>query len=288
MRKVTVLFVAAAIVVPVLAQASDPGRKARQTLETAMADSNPDHRKEAVIALSLIGSGSDAFKLLADALASDKDVEVRVATCASLAETKDPRAIEPLLKALNDETPEISFGAAKALFVLGDPTGKAVLLDVLGKEKKTNSGLITEKKRDALRMLKTPGVLFKMAAKEGLGMVPLPGLGIGIASAQAIMNDSGVSSRSLVALMLAKERDEESLKALRDAIYDSDWSVRAAAIHSLALRDRAEVKDDLVLLLDDKKMAVRYRAAAAYLRLDQLSKEPKSANPGSHSAKSHR
>lgn len=281
MRRTVSLFLALSCL-PIFVHASDPGRKARQTLETAMADTNPDHRKEAVIALSLIGPGSDAFKLLTDALV-DKDVEVRVAACASLAETKDSRAIEPLLKALNDETPEISFGAAKALFVLGDPTGKSVILDVLGKEKKTSSGLITKEKRDALRMLKTPGVLFKMAAKEGLGLVPLPGLGIGIASAQAIMNDSGVSARGLAALMLAKETDEESLKALRDAIYDSDWSVRAAAIHSLALRDKPEVKDDFVLLFDDKKIAVRYRAAAAYLRLDQLSKEPHSTSQPSGS-----
>jgi HEAT repeat protein len=287
MRRTVSLFLALSCL-PIFVHASDPGRKARQTLETAMADNNPDHRKEAVIALSLIGPGSDALKLLTDALAADKDVEVRVAACASLAETKDSRAVEPLLKALNDETPEISFGAAKALFAMGDATGKAVILDVLGKEKKTSSRLITKEKRDALRMLKTPGVLFKMAAKEGLGLVPLPGLGIGIASAQAIMNDSGVSARGLAALMLAKETDEESLKALRDAIYDSDWSVRAAAIHSLALRDRPEVKDDFVLLFDDKKIAVRYRAAAAYLRLDQLSKEPHSTSQPSQTGKSRR
>src|SRR5215472_67666 len=169
MHKVTLFVLTVAIGLPALAHPPDPVRQARQILETAMADNNPDRRKEAVIALSLIGPGSDAFKLLTDAL-NDKDVEVRVAACASLAETKDSRAVEPLMKALNGEVPEVSFGAAKALFVLGDPTGKVVLLDVLGKEKKTQSGLITKEKRDALRMLKTPAVLFKMAAKEGLGL----------------------------------------------------------------------------------------------------------------------
>jgi len=281
MRKAGLLFLALCLIPAVLAHASDPVRQARQILETAIGDNNPDRRKEAVIALSLIGPGSDAFKLLTDAL-NDKDVEVRVAACASLAETKDSRAVEPLMKALNGEVPEVSFGAAKALFVLGDPTGKVVILDVLGKEKKTQSGLITKEKRDALRMLKTPAVLFKMAAKEGLGLVPLPGLGIGIASAQAIMNDSGVSARGLAALMLAKETDEESLKALRDAIYDGDWSVRAAAIHSLALRDRPGVKDDFVMLFEDKRIAVRYRAAVAYLRLDQMAKEPRSTDQRRH------
>ena len=41
-------------------------------------------------------------------------------------------------------------------------------------------------------------------------------------------------------------------------------------VHSLALRDRADTLSDLAPLLDDKKPAVRFRAAAAYLRLENL------------------
>jgi HEAT repeat protein len=80
-----------------------------------------------------------------------------------------------------------------------------------------------------------------------------------------------VSGRALAALLLAKEKDQESLDALRDALADSDWSVRSAAVHSLALRDHPEALSDLAPLLDDKKSAVRFRAAAAYLRLENLS-----------------
>jgi HEAT repeat protein len=55
--------------------------------------------------------------------------------------------------------------------------------------------------------------------------------------------------------------------ALLDALTDTDASVRAAAVHALALRNDRSVAPKLLPLLDDKKDAVRARAAAGYLRL---------------------
>ena len=43
--------------------------------------------------------------------------------------------------------------------------------------------------------------------------------------------------------------------------------MRAAAVHSLALWNDPSLQQDIVPLLDDKKEAVRLRAAAGYLRL---------------------
>lgn len=60
------------------------------------------------------------------------------------------------------------------------------------------------------------------------------------------------------------------LRALRDALTDSDWSVRAAAVHAIALRNDPALEGDLIPLLDDKKEAVRVRAAAGYLRLEGI------------------
>jgi HEAT repeat protein len=85
-----------------------------------------------------------------------------------------------------------------------------------------------------------------------------------------------VTGRALAATILAREKDEATLAALREALSDKDWSVRAAAVHSLALSNQPELRSDLVALLDDKKEAVRYRAAAAYLRLELLSQPGKS------------
>jgi hypothetical protein len=78
-------------------------------------------------ALSLVGR--PFFSALKDRL-DDKDADVRVAAIASLAEVKDPRALAALRAALQDDTPEVSFAAAKALWSLHDPAGRHALLAV--------------------------------------------------------------------------------------------------------------------------------------------------------------
>jgi HEAT repeat protein len=254
--------------------APSAGQTARDILKQAMADSNPEHRKLVAVSMSLAGPNTDATALLIPAI-KDKDVQVSVAACASLGEMKEKKAIPALQEALDGEIPEVSFAAARALLEMGDPDGEAAILQVLAKHKKTSSGLITREKREATHMLNDHPGLIKYAAREGIGFAPIPGLGIGMASAHELIGNSGVSGRALAALLLARQKDEESLDALRDALGDSDWSVRSAAVHSLALRDRAEVLSDLAPLLDDKKPAVRFRAAAAYLRLENLSQQQK-------------
>jgi HEAT repeat protein len=251
------------------AVAPSAGQTARDVLKDAMSDSNPEHRKLVVVSMSLAGSNTDATPLLIAAI-KDKDVQVSVGACASLGEMKETKAIPNLQEALDGDIPEVSFAAARALLEMDDPAGEEAVLQVLARQKKTSSGLITREKREATHMLNDRPGLLKYAALQGIGMAPIPGLGIGMASAHELMGNSGVSGRALAALLLAKEKDQESLDALRDALGDSDWSVRSAAVHSLALRDHAEVLSDLAPLLDDKKQAVRYRAAAAYLRLENL------------------
>lgn len=249
--------------------ASPEIERACQTLDKGLADSNPEKRKEAVIALSLIGTSDQGISRLEKAL-DDKDVNVRVATCASLAALNAPQSIALLERALRDKVPEVSFAAAKALYQMGQPAGKVALLEILGGERRTKSGYLASERRDALRMMKNPGGLLKLMVKQGIGMAPVPGLGVGVSSLEALMSDAGVSGRALAATLLAREKDEATLAALCEALADKDWSVRAAAVHSLALRDRPEVRGDLLPLLEDKKEAVRYRAAAAYLRLAEL------------------
>ena len=58
--------------------------------------------------------------------------------------------------------------------------------------------------------------------------------------------------------------------ALQDALTDKDWSVRAAAVHAIALRNNPALEKDLLPLFEDKKEAVRVRAAAGYLRLESI------------------
>jgi HEAT repeat protein len=250
--------------------------RANALLNDALADKNPDTRKEAVQALSLASLREPYLGEVKSAL-DDKDVEVRLAAITSLVDLKDKNTAAALRKALNDDVPEVSFAAAKALWALNDPAGRVALVAVLSGETKTASGFLTKQKRDALRMLHTPRTLVMFAMMQGIRMAPIPGVGEGVSSLQGILSDPSVSGRAATALMLRNDKSPEVLSALKDALDDKDWSVRAAAVHALALRNNPALKPDLVPLVDDKKEAVRLRAAAACLRLEAI--RPVAAKP---------
>ena len=238
-------------------------------LDKALKDHNPDTRKEALIALSLAGTGEPYISWII-AMKDDKDVEVRVAMVSSLADLKSPRSTAALRDALQDEVPEVSFAAAKALWSMGDPAGKEALLAVMDFESKTKSGYLTRQKRDAMRLMHTPKPMFVAMLKGGVGLVPVPGLGAGASSLIGLITDPSISGRASAALLLGKDKDPKTLAALKDGLTDKDWSVRAASVHSLALRNDPKLLKDIEPLLADKKENVRLRAAAAYLRLNML------------------
>jgi HEAT repeat protein len=250
--------------------------RAAGLLNVALTDKNPDTRKQAVQALSLAAT-SEPYLSQVEGMLADKDVEVRLATVTSIVDLKNKRTIGALKNALNDDVPEVSFAAAKALWALQDPAGRDALVAVLSGETKIASGFLTRQKREALRMFQTPKTLFTFALMQGIGMAPIPGVGQGVSSLQGILSDPGVSGRAASALLLANDKSPEVLTALRDALADKDWSVRAAAVHALALRNNPAFAADLTPLFDDKKEAVRLRAAAGWLRLESI--KPAAAKP---------
>jgi HEAT repeat protein len=248
-------------------------QQCQDILEKALQDKNPDTRKQAAIALSLAGS-TEPFPSELETMLDDKDVEVRLAAISSLAEIKNGRTVAALHKALNDDVPEVSFAAARALWALNDPEGKKVLLSVLSGETKASSGYIAKQKRDALRMLHTPKTTLLFAVKQGAGLTPIPGLGQGVSSMEALLSDPSVSGRATAALLLENDKDAATLAALKGALTDKDWSVRAAGVHALVLRDDPAFQADIVPLLDDKNEGVRLRAAAGYMRLEDVKSKP--------------
>lgn len=247
--------------------------RAEGLINDSLKDKNPDTRKQAVQALSLAGT-REPYLSEVKSMLGDKDVEVRLATITSLVDLKNKNTIDVLKTALNDEVPEVSFAAAKALWTLKDPAGRDALVAVLSGETKTGSGFLTRQKREALRMFQTPKTLFTFALVQGIGMAPVPGIGQGVSSLQGILTDPSVSGRAATALLLSGDKSPEVLLALRDALSDKDASVRAAAAHALALRNDPALMVDLEPLLSDKKEAVRLRAAAGWLRLEGIKPAP--------------
>jgi HEAT repeat protein len=274
---VSVLLIFPAALSPAPEQTNSQEAQARDLIDKAMHEKNPDVRKQAAVALSL-GGAHEPFMSMLKMLLEDKDVETRLAAVSSLAELKNRQTRDVLRKVMhNDDVPEVSFAAAKALFQENDPEGKQALLSVLSGETKVASGFLTKQKRDALRMTHTPKTMFMFAMKTGVGFAPVPGLGEGISSMQGILSDPGVSGRAMAALLLGREKDRATLEALRDSLSDKDASVRAAAVHSIALRNDLSLQTDLVPMMDDKKESVRLRAAAGYLRLQFLRAEHRPA-----------
>jgi HEAT repeat protein len=251
-----------------------PGRAATdaqctEILQRGLDAGNPETRQQAVSALSLASGSGPLFDQL-ERMLQDKDVQVRQAVVASLADVKSGRATAALHKALEDPVPEVSFAAAKALWARHDPVGRTALLAILSKESKSSSNFFSKEKRRGLRMMHTPRTTFLFAAEQGAGLVPVPGLGEGVASMQEILASSAVPGRAAAALLLGDDRNPATIEALRDALSDEDSSVRAAAVHSISLRNDPALKKELVPLLTDDKQSVRLRAAAGYLRLSSI------------------
>src|ERR1035437_7806855 len=266
MRWILILSASAALVSQATAAAP---AQCSELLRRGLDDKNPETRKQAVVALSLASQSGPLFARLEEML-QDKDVEVRQAVVVSLSEVKTKSATAALHKALEDEVPEGSFTVAKALWARNDPAGKQALLDILAGDSRTSSKFLSKQKREALRMMHTPRTTFLFAVRQGGRFAPFPGVGQGVASMQSILTGSGVPGRGSASLLLGDDRPPAVLDALRDALSDKDWSVRAAAVHSLSLRNDPALKKDLEPLLQDDKAAVRMRAAAGYLRLSAI------------------
>ena len=248
------------------AATDDLYKSAENTLNEALTQRNPDTRKRAAAALSLAASREPWISRLTATL-QDKDAEVRLAAVSSLSEVKNKSVAAELAKLLDDPVPEVGFAAAKALWTLRDPAGQRALMAVVSGETKASSSFLSRQKREALRMMNTPKTALMFAARTGAGFAPVPGLGSGISSMQAILSDPEVSGRAAAALLLAQRNNPAILQALKQALTEKDASLRAAAVHALALTNNRSHRKDIAPLIKDESEPVRLRAAAAYLRL---------------------
>ena len=86
-------------------------------LRQGIDDGDAQYRKTAIAAIGTIGRGPEAVKLVVRGL-QDKDTLVRQTAAATLGEMGAHDAI-PHLKAALDDSPEVSFTAAKSLWDLG-------------------------------------------------------------------------------------------------------------------------------------------------------------------------
>ncbi|MCU1338706.1 MAG: lyase domain protein repeat-containing protein [Bryobacterales bacterium] len=242
-----------------------------EVLRNGAADRDPDTRRQVALALSL-GRASDPVIALMEGLVKDGDHLVRLAALDTIGELGDRRLARVAGMALNDDVPEVMFAAARALHRLHVPEGNSMLLAIVEKEQKAKSNPLRAKFRDTVRRIKTPRSALFFAVEQGVGFVPVPGVGEGVSAMSALLNDESFSPRATALLLLATEPLPEVRTAIEQAFMDDDWSVRATAVQLVTRPGNAHLQTRLIPLLDDSSKKVRFRAAAAYLRVNRLPK----------------
>lgn len=235
-------------------------------LDYGLHDGNPIKRRQAVLVMGFLRPASRPVAAL-EASLHDKDAGVRQAACATLEEMKARTAIPKLQEALADPVPEVVFAAAKALYNMGDPTGRQVMTAVLLGEQSDASGFLTSSMRAMKLKLHDPKALLMMGVNESAGLAGP--FGIGVPLAEGLLKDNQASGQTVAALLLATDHTQESEAALKQALRDKNWTVRAAAARAIGMRDATNLYDELSRLLTDKREEVEFSAAAAVIRLKQ-------------------
>lgn len=243
----------------------DPKAQAWSVLYTGLADSSVDKRTTAVQVLGLLPDDTKA-QLAAVIALKDEKPEVRAAAAQALGDMKDKGAIPRLVDLVNDKDPGVVMAAARAMIALGDNRGYNVYYAILTGEKKSGTSLMDEQKK----MLSDPKKMAQFGFEQGIGFIPFAGLGYG--AFKMITKDNTSPVLAAAAITLAKDPDPKSGEALADAAStNKSWIVRAAALNAIALRGETSLLPSAESQLQDPKEEVQYSAAAAVIRLTDLS-----------------
>jgi len=242
-------------------------RVAWLSLNQGFAEGDANHRKQAIEAAGSVGAVPEAVRLVAKGL-EDKEVFNRQTAAATLGQMGSQDAIPYLKNALEDK-PEVAFTAARALWNLGDTTGRTIFQEVLEGERPDGPTKMQKMMKDAKKRLK-PDQLALMGVSEVSGI--LGPAGIAVQAATEAMKEAkgasgGIPGRALAAEVLGKDSDPYALTLLEWALGDNNWAVRVAVCKALGERGNDGTIAILQPMLNDDHHAVRYMAAASMVKL---------------------
>jgi HEAT repeat protein len=240
-------------------------RRAWKCLNDGLMEKNYDRRAQAIAALGTIGLRPSAVSLIEGGL-KDKDAPVREAAVDVLGTMKSRGSIPKLRAALDDNSAVVRFAAAHALWTMGDKSGQDLFLEVLDGDRKASTGLVRGGLQQIHEEMHDPKALAKLGSEQAAGAFLGPA-GFGVTAAIELAKDKGAPARAISARLLADDTSDDAREGLREALQDKSWIVRAAAAEALGAH--GSLNDIMVLapLLNDPQKEVRYRAAAAIIRM---------------------
>jgi len=237
-------------------------RVAWDILEKGHASRHAKERINAVRALGQLQGNSRAVELAEDCIV-DREPDVRAAAAMALGQLNSVRSIPLLRDALKDKNIQVDFAASNALLSLGDSSGYAIYYQVLIGQRKSGEGPVEEQKR----LIKDPRAMTLMMLGTAAGFAPYAGYGW--AMFQVISKDYAGPVRVQAVQKLAKDPDAQTEAALIKAASNKSWKLRMAALEALGQRGDPRLADTLASHLSDKNQAVRYAAAAGFIRLSR-------------------
>ncbi len=247
---------------------AQPDKTAWEVLRTGLSDKNPDKRRQAVTAIGSIGLEAEAIQLVEGAR-RDPDSLVRQTAAAELGQMKARDAIPSLKTAMDDAAGEVAFAAAKALWDMGDRSGRDLIEDVLTGQQSTSEGPLKSAVRDARRKMHDPKALAVMGFNEASGVLLGP-FNIGIIAAEQAFKTGSSGGRALATTLLAQDCDAESLRLLEwSATSDKSWAVKAASAKALGQCGNPDAIPTLEQNLADSNAAVKSMSAAAIIKLSR-------------------
>ncbi len=262
----------AALVVAAAKLMAQPSVAAWDVLKHDLSDSNPEKRKQAVLAVASIGPAPEVTAVL-DEFLRDKDVQVRQTAAAVIGQEKYRDSIPALRAALDDE-PEVAVQAAKSLWAMGDRSGRNVLERLYTGEEKGGPGFFESAMRDAKDKLHNPRKLVTMGINEASGALLGP-FSLGVLAAEGFMKDTGAPGRAIAASVLAEDCNARAAQLMEWSLAnDRSKFVRAASAKGLGRCGNISTIPKLMLLLTEDNAGIRDMAAASIVRLT-IEKVPK-------------
>ena len=239
-------------------------------------------RSDAISALTILDRNRRAISVISEAL-RDKEETIRVLAAVSLGDMKAHSAIPQLRDAMdNDKSPQVSFAAAQSLWKMGDRAGLDVFYEVLDGERKVKPSLLKSKMHEARMEMHDPKALALIGVNEASGAFLGP-FSMGVSMVEEYAKNNGTSIQALCAQLLAADDTRETVDELTYALGDKNWTVRAAAVRSLAkLGVRAALPQLKDMMAEDKSQPARFAAAAAVIRL--TGRPARIAKPGNSPA----